>query len=1070
MKIPQLIDRLNEDIVEVLSHYLELKQQGTRYVACCPFHNEDTPSFMITPSKSMYKCFGCGKGGDTINFIQEHESVGFIEALKIGAKKLNLQVDFDKPDDFDTDEYKHLESLRIVLQKAAGFYQQALTKNLVASKYIKARGYDITPDNNPFQIGYAPKSNELLAWAKAENINLELLREVGLIKQNESADYDFFRDRIMFPICNKTGKVIGFTGRYIGKNTKAPKYLNSTDSPVFTKGEALFALNLSRQAISKHDRAYLTEGNFDVTRLHSLEINNTIAPCGTALTREQAKLLRNYTNKVTLIYDGDNAGRNAIMKNAEILIKEQFYVMVIALPDDSDPDDYFESVQQFEEYKDEHQTDYFFYKVEKNMSKFKNPSYKSDFIKDTSALLAVYDDSSVHEVYVEELGKLLKPKKAWLDQLKNYVADKAPVEKKSYIPKQVDLAEYQELGFYVDHNCYYFSNKGEPVQRSNFVMTPLFHFETDTDAKRIYEVKNIHGMTRVIEIHQKELGSLSAFRIRIESLGNFWFEGTEADLQRLKRWLYEKTKTCKEIRQLGWQKEGFWAWGNGIFNGEFKGIDKYGIVEHNEKNYYIPAFSQIFEKDESLYVFDRKFINMESNITLREYAKKYVDVFGDNGRIALTFYIASLFRDIIHRRFENFPLLNMFGPKGAGKNACADMLLYFFGKKQNVPNIFNASGPAIADHVSTSVNALCVLDEYRNDIDVQKREQLKAMWAGTGRTKMNMDKDKKKETTPVEQAIILCGQQMATADIALFTRFIMLGFSKVEFSDQEKERFQNLLDISRRGLTQITNRIIRLRPIFLDRYKQAVEKTANKMTKFLGKETVETRIFNNYLMVFAAYIAIADELELPWDEDEHIQLAARYMISQNSVIKKNDDLGQFWSKVEMLANSNLIFEGGDFKIVYTDTVTHRYGNKTGEVQQVEWNEPKYILYLTTSRVFSLYKKHSNQEGEKPLPESTVQYYLENSKAYLFTTKKEPFKKIDPKTGMQEHDTEGRKKRTSTTAMAFDYEKVGIDIRREEDPDDEQQQQINAAFGTANDVSEVDLNPPSTPQQKINMKD
>ncbi|HKK69449.1 MAG TPA: hypothetical protein VJ946_14595, partial [Bacteroidales bacterium] len=345
---------------------------------------------------------------------------------------------------------------------------------------------------------------------------------------------------------------------------------------------------------------------------------------------------------------------------------------------------------------------------------------------------------SLHEVYMETVGAIIKPKKAWMDAVKTIVADKAPVEKKVYIPNNVSADEFLERGFYAENNCYYFADsKGVPHKRSNCILTPLFHIESTINAKRLYEVKNTTNITKVIEIPQKDLVSLSAFQIRIESLGNFWFDGSQADLNRLKRWLYEKTETCKEITQLGWQKEGFFAWGNGIYNDEFVPVDSYGICRYAKKSYYIPAFSSIYQQEENLYQFERKFVHMEGNITLRKYAKKMVSVFGENAKVALSFYFASLFRDVIVQRFGIFPILNMFGPKGAGKTACAESLVQFFGRLGKAPNVHNTSKPALADHVASSVNALCHIDEYRNDIEMEKREFLKGLWDGTGRTRMN---------------------------------------------------------------------------------------------------------------------------------------------------------------------------------------------------------------------------------------------------------------------------------------------------------------------------------------------
>ena len=889
----------------------------------------------------------------------------------------------------------------------------------------------------------------------------------------------------MFPICSKSGKVVGFTGRTLSTDKAIPKYLNTGDTPIFCKGKELFALNLARNEIKKEDKAYLVEGNFDVTRLHQIGVTNTLAPCGTALTVDQAKLLKQYTNKVTLIYDGDSAGQKAMSKNAEILIREQFHVSVIILQEKEDPDTAFKTIAAFEKSNQE-QPDYIIWKTINVSEKSQNPAYKAELIKDISFLATRYDEPSKHDVYLDAISKIIGPKKLWQDHFKQWLADKAPVETKKSraIPANVSLDEYYERGFYVDHNCMYFQDsKGSPKQQSNFTMTPLFHIESTVNAKRLYEVKNNHGTVRVIEIPQRDLVSISAFKVRIESLGNFLWTGSETDLNRLKAWLYEKTNSAKEVSQMGWHKDGLYIWGNGIYNGKFTETDSYGIASNDGVNYYIPSASRIYSGEENLYEFERKFIHVEGNISLREYVKKFTKVYGDNGKIALSFYFASLFRDIIVRRFTKYPILNMFGPKGAGKNACAESLLHFFGRLPKIPNLHNTSKAALADHVATSSNALCLLDEFRNDLEMEKREFLKGLWDGTGRTRMNMDKDKKKETTSVDQGVIVCGQQMATADIALFSRFIALSFFQVEFSAEENTRYEELKEINERGITHITHQILKHRAYFKEHYSKKVDEISIQMEGMLKGQLIETRVFNNWLMIMAAYATIADEIELPWDKTETIQLAVKLMLQQNGEMKKNDDLGHFWKTVEYLASSNLLFDGGDYKIEYAKEASYtKMENGKWKTDVIKWIEPKNLLYLTLSRVFSMYKTQCLREGDKPLPESTIEYYLKNSKAFIFETKKEGFKKIDPRTGQQEVEivestgpngeriTNSKKKRTSTTAFIFDYDLLNISIETNGGEPENSQEDFKPHLKPVETQEKINFEKKTDPEPKDPYKD
>lgn len=1063
--VNETIDLINGDIHEVISHFVSLKKNGVNYKGSCPFHSEKTASFIVSPVKGIYKCFGCGKGGDAVQFIVDHENLEFLDALEHGAKLLNIDFRKAEQDSYNPDEYKRLEGLRIANKYACEFYEEQLRKDKNAREYYtQTRGFEL-PDDDDLRAGYAPKGNVFLKWAKEKGLKEEVLIDAGLVRTNDKGDkYDTFRNRIVYPICSKGGKILGFTGRTLETKEDVAKWLNTADTDIFKKGNELLGIYVGRNKIAGEDRAYMVEGGFDWKRMHEIGVTNTVAPLGTALTDEQALLLKKYTNKVTLVYDGDEAGLKAMHGNAATLIKHQFYVQVIILPEGEDPDSLFKTREIFDQYNGK-QTDYLMYRVEQGKEKATGPIGKSELIKSTTALIAAYDEPVKRSMYIDAVAEILSPKKAWQDQIKEVLTEKPKAEEpqKSYIPKHVNLEEFYRYGFYVENNCYWFKNRGgdDFDTKSNFIMTPLFHIESNVNAKRLYEIKNEHGITRVLEIPQKDMVSLAAFKVRVESLGNFLWQGSEAEFGKVKSWLYEKTLTAKEIVQLGWQKEGFFAWGNGIFNGKYSEADSYGIVQHKEHNYYIPACSSIFKTDENLFEFERRFIHIEGNITLREYVKQFTEVFGDNGRIALIYTFASLFRDVIVRRFDKYPLLNMFGPKGAGKNACAESLLYLFGQRQKVPNLHSTSKAAMGDHVASTSNAICVFDEYRNDLEMEKREFLKGLWDGTGRTRKNMDKDKKNETTSVDQGVIVCGQQMATADIALFSRFVTLSFTKTEYNDDEIKAYERFEERSKMGITHITHQVLKCRKEFKEKYRKAIDGVSEIMVGLIGNTVIETRIFNNWLCIMAAYSVLDEELDFPWDRDETMKIAVELMITQNAEVKKSDDLGTFWKVVQFLISSNLLYDGGDYKTAYVNMVNRRYmEDGKWRTDHVEWAEAKNVFWLTTSRVFGLYKQQCQRQGDKPLPESTVEYYLKNSKAFLFETKKESFIKVDPKTGMQEVKKEKtgekdefgvpiekeRKLRTSTTALLFDLdllpdrlglERDGAEPEENESPADEQ---------------------------------
>jgi DNA primase catalytic core len=354
MDTGKLIEQINDDIFEIVTSYIKLKKSGAGYKASCPFHDEKTASFHLTPAKGIFKCFGCGKGGNAIHFIMEYESVDFKQAVEIGAKKLDVDFSWKKAAPYDQEKHRHIESLHVACNIVEQFFFEKIAEQK-PSQYLEKRNISV-PENSSFNIGYAPPGNALLIYAREKGVKPEILEEIGVLKSNNIGIYDFFKDRLVFPISNPQGQTIAFAGRSLEANPQV-KYLNTPESCIYKKGNELYGLNEARFEIKKADRAYIVEGYTDALRMHSIEVNNTIATCGTALTENQAKLLKRYSNKTTLIFDGDIAGRLASDRNAEILIKNQFHVSVIELPEKQDPDTLFTTKDVFLEYN-EKQTDY----------------------------------------------------------------------------------------------------------------------------------------------------------------------------------------------------------------------------------------------------------------------------------------------------------------------------------------------------------------------------------------------------------------------------------------------------------------------------------------------------------------------------------------------------------------------------------------------------------------------------------------------------------------------------------------------------------------------------------------
>jgi len=328
---PEVIERIRQetDIVELIGSYLPLKKVGRNYRGLCPFHSERSPSFYVSPERQSYHCFGCGMGGTVISFVMQFEKLDFPDAVRLLAKRLGLKVEEEAVSGKN-------QGLYDICEKAASFFEQQLQKSEGAQRYLEKRGLKQSTVKR-FRLGFAPGGNSLRGTANRLGLREEVLLEAGLLVKREGGLIDYFRERIIFPIFSLSGKVIGFGGRVL--DDSEPKYLNSPDSPIFHKGEILYGI-FQAKAYIREEMPILVEGNFDLLSLVDKGINNCIASLGTALTLEQAILIRRYNRQVVLCYDGDEAGQKACRRSIETLLRAGVDPQVMVLPQGEDPDSY----------------------------------------------------------------------------------------------------------------------------------------------------------------------------------------------------------------------------------------------------------------------------------------------------------------------------------------------------------------------------------------------------------------------------------------------------------------------------------------------------------------------------------------------------------------------------------------------------------------------------------------------------------------------------------------------------------------------------------------------------------
>ena len=1020
-------------IEDVVGEFLPLQKRGTVYRALCPFHQEKTPSFTVTPNRSMFYCFGCHKGGNVITFLMEHENMTYPEAVRWLGRKYGIEVE-EREETIDEKQQRlKRESLLIVNTAVHKHYREVFLRYKPAQDYAYRRWGQKYCDE--IEIGFAPIDGKALAHLPLQK---EFLQELGLINPQ---GYDFFQNRIVIPIKDRYQHIIGFTARVM--DDSQPKYLNSKESLLYSKRSTVFGLDVAWRAAGKAGQMYLVEGAPDCMRLHAIGVQNAVADLGSAWTVEQFQLIKRAANKVCFIPDNDplkggadyGTGIEAVMKAGKLATEQHLTVSVkeITTTEEGkkeDPDTYFKNQTLFKAVEEE---DFILWLAAKLFETSGNTEQKSDAVKRIAHLLSFIDDDTKLTMFIDALTKYHRGKLFWQKAIENERTRRDS-------PKEDDIDLNRQYGFWIDRGKYFSTTeKGGVLEWSNFTLTPLFHIKDPLMAKRLYLLTNELGVKEIVEMEQEDLISLQKFRQKLESLGNFIWKAGEKELIKLKSFLYEKTETAAQIKQLGWNKKGFFAFGNGIFDGrQFHEVNEYGIVHLGEKgNFYLPALSRIYKENIDYFRFERQFVHFNfSMISLRDFTRQLFLVFGDNGKIGFCFYLATLFRDIITLTTRSFPILDLFGPKGSGKSELGHTLMSFFVIDNIPPNIQNSTIPALNDTVAAAANALVHIDEYKNGIDTAKIEVIKGLWDGTGRTRMNMATDKKKETTAVDAGVIISGQEMPTADIALFSRLIFLSFPKSNFTASEKANYQQLLQIRSKGLSHLTLQLLAHRDkfgqCFYDQYRQTLDDVNSRLTS----HTIIDRIVQNWVIPLTSFRCLEGKLDTTLSYKELLEITVEGIVHQNMECKTNDELGSFWRMVQFLNSEGEINEDADFKI----KAVSRF--RSTLVSETVWTEPRKILYLQKTRIFMLYKLNAHRNGETSLPEESLRYYLENSKEYLGEQRMtyHVIKKGNQVLDFEHRDAKGQPSKMSVQqrSYCFDYEKlveafdINLEMSRNED--------------------------------------
>jgi DNA primase len=1070
-------------IEQVIGNFVQLKRSGPNaYKACCPLHNENTPSFVVTPSKNIFKCFGCGAGGDAIEFVMLHENLPFIEAVKKIAQDHGIPIEETETVGKTPEQVKDEELMLKWMQRAQQKYREAFVQRPSVVRYLQGRGLT-RATLIEWQFGVVPDWQVITS----DLINAGHFRigeAAGLVKSGNGRMWDYFHHRLTIPIHNTQGQLIGFGGRVLPESIQlgisppasggvaegrggGAKYLNPPENPLYEKSKLLFGLHKARKHFKAHGMAVLVEGYLDVIKMHQHGWNNTVATCGTALTEAQAKHLKRFTDTVLILRDGDKAGLNALKKDIPTLLAQQFTVYVCELPAGEDPDtlftpngfspcDYILKVTSvLKNYQDG--VDYIC--AQHLADAHLSASHMAEAIQKCVELLALITNMVRREQHIKNIiasNKKLKfkptdftkPIAQLLQQREDErkAAQQQPDEFET-VPKWVDRKRMEIDGFvqlYQDTAGYkagiYFMNaKTRQLYRvTNFTIKPLYHIYDQANNRRLVEVDNTHR-NAVVELSNQANVNQGSFEVELINKGNFmcYEYMARSEFKRIVAWLLSSMPIAYELKTLGWQPEGFFAYSNAVhYNGNLVQYDDLGMVQIEDK-YYMSLGNSKIHRDER--TTDNPYENdlylkympaPSSGITnFQTWAQYFFNAYGAHAPFGIAFTFLTLFKDVV-TQVTKMPMLYCYGQKGSGKSAMAESIMWlFFSGKNPEGNLIQATNLnpgqttffSFWNRLERFRNCPTLMNEFdENVIEPWKTGAFKASYDGEGREVGEGTTGKKRKTAiqKVQGTIILVGQYMAMKDdAAVSSRSIPCNFSLERLKNlttDEINAFNTLREAEHNGLSGILNELMLHRAEVKKSLRKNFSDIQNKVMDEMRKQgyRIEARLISNYSIMLAATKSLTDlGIKLPYTFDEFYTNAMDRMVKHNQMLRDNSIVHQFWKGVEVLFDMGLIQAGNQIAIShYPAGINIKEGSA---VAKKEVAGP--VLLVRFSNVFSAYAKyHRERTGNAPQNEETILNYLKEQTYFIGLTPNETF----------------NDKRTS--AYAFNYsamQELGITLEK-----------------------------------------
>lgn len=951
--VTRIID--TADIVEVVSGFIHLKRAGVNHTACCPFHEEKSPSFVVSPAKQIYKCFGCGASGNTVKFVMQHQKLNFKEALEYLANKYGITLEYDQ--EFDDEKYKaKIEESDLIIKVnefALSKFKAALdgapddVKEYLDKRFTKEEMLE-------YQIGYAPNAEKHLTTPLINAGHFQPAVAAGLIKESEGTGRDTLRNRITFPIMNREGRVVGFGARAMADFK--PKYLNSPENAAYQKSKVLYGLNIAAQAIQKKKCAYLVEGYTDVITMHRHGFENTVASCGTALTPEQAKLIKRYCPHVIVIRDGDAAGLKATIRDIEIFLTAGMRTEVIMFPNGEDPDSFLGMDTENAPKLPEPQDAVMWFAGQHFAGTENDPYLRSTATQTVVDFLKKLSNELLRSEYLKRICKAYKLKEP---ELRKMFAQKKEETRKPTVT-ELTAADYfvwpdelkdhkdaltldlQEFGICM-HNRIMYGRFGKelpwelrPV--SNYAIQVVQHMFDEKYPKKLIKIENAIGETRIFDVMSDDINTIRGLDNAVTRQGNYLFWGTELHFQALRKKLFAEMNKGAMIEQLGYQSEGFWVTNSHVVqrDGSVIKIDDHGIYQTDKQSYYIPSANKNYRTNDFKYHPQKKVVLIQPEVTFDEYALLMKQVHREHSITALLYTIASAFSDLVYNRLKGFPLEFMYGKPSTGKDNLIMACQAFFGIPQAPLNLGNGASTMKAQirKFAQFRNMVVNLSEYRRG-DKRLNEYLKGLWGRDGYERGNIDSNFGTDTMPILSGVFVTGNDYLDDD-ALISRCIVEEFTKTDFSTQEKSDYKKLTATYNKGVSGLIVDLFRHRDHWEQYFPEHQEKAEREIKADMRVIGANERTFQNFGVLGATFNLMRDHLRFPFQWSEVLGHLTNTIEVQVRKQASGGKVSKFWDTFMacVRTKNDPLIHYQDFRVV-GDKIYLQMLNVYGRMQN-EW--------------------------------------------------------------------------------------------------------------------------------------